>query len=174
MKYYKSSQPVPGKGFAWTFYECDDDRHIQRYLTFFTETGEVKRVSDPVVKELYDGANLMESSLEELELHWPPDRGEAPTSSTAAASSGETTTVGGGGGFKAFSADMTVGEAMSMHPRVSEVFAAFHLGGCSSCGISQVETVGQVCAGYGVDLDTLLEVLDGLMEKHPEPETASS
>ncbi len=171
MQYFKSSQPVPGKGFAWTFYECDDNRGIQRYLTFFTETGEVKRVSDPVVKELYDGANLMDSSLEELELHWPADSGES-ASSTPQASSGNSSS--GGTGFKTFSADMTVGEAMSMHPRVSEVFAAFHLGGCSSCGISQIETVGQVCGAYGVDLETLLEVLDGLMDKEPEPEAASS
>jgi hybrid cluster-associated redox disulfide protein len=172
MQYFKSSQPVPGKGFAWTFYECGDDRSIQRYLTFFTETGEVKRVSDPVVKELYEGANLLDSSLEEFELHWPASLAEdapatAPSSATGNASSG-------GSGFKTFSADMTIGEAMSMHPRASEVFAAFNLGGCSSCGISQVETVGQVCGAYGVDLDTLLEVLEGLMEKHPEPETAPS
>ena len=66
---------------------------------------------------------------------------------------------------------MTVGEAMAVHPRVAEVFAAFHLGGCSSCGISEVETVAQVCMGYGVDLDVLLEVLEGLMEQ--EAQTAS-
>lgn len=171
MQYYKSSQPVPGKGFAWTFYECDDDRSIQRYLTFFTETGEVKRVSDPVVKELYEGANLLESSQEEFELHWPANK-EGDDAAASAPSGGAAKT--GGGAFKTFSPDMTIGEAMSMHPRVSEVFAAFHLGGCSSCGISQIETVGQVCAAYGVDLDTLLEVLEGLMEKHPEPEAASS
>ncbi len=171
MEYFKSSQPVPGKGFAWTFYECGDNRDIQRYLTFFTETGEVKRVSDPVVKELYDGANLMESSLEEFELHWPP--GSEDKKSPKASASSESG-ASGGNAFKTFSPDMTVGEAMSMHPRVSEVFAAFHLGGCSSCGISQIETVGQVCGAYGVDLDTLLEVLEGLMDKQPEPETASS
>lgn len=172
MQYFKSSQPVPGKGFAWTFYECDDDRNIQRYLTFFTETGEVKRVGDPVVKELYEGTNLLESSLEEFELHWPAHHEEKPAAATPASSAGELSS--GGNAFKTFSPDMTIGEAMSMHPRVSEVFAAFHLGGCSSCGIGHVETIGQVCAAYGVDLDTLLEVLEGLMEKQPEPEAASS
>ena len=173
MQYFKSSQPVPGKGFAWSFYECDDNRAIQRYLTFFTETGEVKRVSDPVVKELYDGANLMDSSLEEFELHWPANHDEGAKSASTKSASGDAPS-GGGNAFKAFSPDMTVGEAMSMHPRVSEVFAAFHLGGCSSCGISQIETVGQVCGAYGVDIDTLMEVLEGLLDKHPEPETASS
>ncbi|NUM52858.1 MAG: DUF1858 domain-containing protein [Candidatus Hydrogenedentes bacterium] len=74
-------------------------------------------------------------------------------------------------GVSYFSLDMTIGEAMSIHPRVAEVFAAFHLGGCSHCGINQYETIGQVCAGYGVDADMLIEVLEGLM-KPAEPAKA--
>ena len=66
-----------------------------------------------------------------------------------------------------FRPDMTVAEAMQLHPRVAEVFAAFHLGGCGSCGISQVETIEQVCMAYGVDINVLLEVLEGLMEREP-------
>jgi len=69
------------------------------------------------------------------------------------------------GAFQHFSPDMTVGEAMSLHPRVREVFAAFHLGGCAHCAINQYETIGQVCAGYGVDVDILVETLESLMEK---------
>jgi hybrid cluster-associated redox disulfide protein len=65
---------------------------------------------------------------------------------------------------KHFSLDMTIAEAMAIHPRVAEVFAAFHLGGCAHCHINQVETLDQVCAGYGVDPDMLLETLEGLME----------
>ncbi|MCP4642878.1 MAG: DUF1858 domain-containing protein [bacterium] len=64
---------------------------------------------------------------------------------------------------KTFNLDMTIAEAMAVHPRVREVFAAFHLGGCAHCAVGQFETVGQVCAGYGVDPDTLLEVLEGLL-----------
>lgn len=63
-----------------------------------------------------------------------------------------------------FQLDMTIHEAMQTHPRVREVFAAFHLGGCAHCAINQVETLGQVCESYGVDPDMLLEVLEGLME----------
>jgi hybrid cluster-associated redox disulfide protein len=66
-----------------------------------------------------------------------------------------------------FRADMPVAEAMAVHPRVAEVFAAFHLGGCAHCGISQFETIEQVCMAYGVDINVLLEVLEGLMEKDP-------
>jgi hybrid cluster-associated redox disulfide protein len=55
-----------------------------------------------------------------------------------------------------------------VHPRVGEVFAAFHLGGCAHCGISRFETIEQVCTAYGVDVDVLLDVLEGLLEKAPE------
>ncbi|MCH7911162.1 MAG: DUF1858 domain-containing protein [Candidatus Hydrogenedentes bacterium] len=58
---------------------------------------------------------------------------------------------------------MTIVEAMAVHPQVAEVFAAFHLGGCSGCGVSEIETIGQVCMGYGIDVDLLLDVLDELM-----------
>lgn len=65
---------------------------------------------------------------------------------------------------KYFSPDMPVAEAMVMHSRVAEVFAAFHLGGCGSCSIAQFETIAQVCTAYGVDVTVLLEVLEGLMQ----------
>tara|TARA_R110001592_G_scaffold173302_3_gene411946 strand:- start:2390 stop:2689 length:300 start_codon:yes stop_codon:yes gene_type:complete len=67
-----------------------------------------------------------------------------------------------------FRLDMPVAEAMALHPRVAEVFAAFHLGGCSHCGVAQFETIEQVCMGYGVDSEVLLEVLEGLMENDPQ------
>lgn len=73
-----------------------------------------------------------------------------------------------------FRPDMPVAEAMALHPRVAEVFAAFHLGGCSHCGISQVETVEQVCMGYGVDLEVFLEVLEGLMSQEDTAGTETS
>ena len=75
---------------------------------------------------------------------------------------------------KYFRLDMPVAEAMAMHPRVAEVFAAFHLGGCSHCGIAQYETIEQVCMGYGVDAEVLLEVLEGLMENDPQEEATAS
>jgi hybrid cluster-associated redox disulfide protein len=70
-----------------------------------------------------------------------------------------------------FKPDMPMAEAMELHPRAGEVFAAFHLGGCSHCGIAEVETIEQVCAAYGVDISTLLEVLESLFEKEPIAET---
>lgn len=67
-----------------------------------------------------------------------------------------------------FHLDMPIHEAMQVHPRVREVFAAFHLGGCSHCALGQFETIGQVCAGYGIDPDALLEVLESLIEEEPQ------
>lgn len=63
-----------------------------------------------------------------------------------------------------FHGGMTVEEAMKLHPRAREVFAGFHLGGCSHCAIGEFETVEQICEGYGVPLETLLETLNSLLE----------
>lgn len=75
---------------------------------------------------------------------------------------------------KYFRRDMPVAEAMALHPRVAEVFAAFHLGGCSHCGISHYETIEQVCMAYGVEIEILLEVLESLMEKEAEVESTAT
>jgi hybrid cluster-associated redox disulfide protein len=66
-----------------------------------------------------------------------------------------------------FNADMSVGEAMQGHPRAREVFAGFHLGGCSHCAISEFETIRQICEGYGVPVEMLLGALNSL--ESPEP-----
>ncbi len=67
-----------------------------------------------------------------------------------------------------FTADMSVADAMQVHPKAREVFAAFHLGGCAHCHISAFETIEQVCNAYGVEVALLLEVLEGL----PKEETS--
>jgi hybrid cluster-associated redox disulfide protein len=65
---------------------------------------------------------------------------------------------------KKFYADMTIGEAMMLHPRAREVFAGFHLGGCAHCGINEFETIAQVTEGYGVPQEMLLGALNSLLE----------
>lgn len=75
MQYFKTSQPVPGKGDALIFYECDDSQAIQRYVTHIPATGETERVSDPVVKKLYRPEFLLKSSAEEFTQHWSKDSG---------------------------------------------------------------------------------------------------
>ncbi len=68
-----------------------------------------------------------------------------------------------------FHPDLTVGEAMQMHPRAREVFAGFHLGGCAHCSISEFETIRQICEGYGVPVDMLIGALNGLAEMESVP-----
>ena len=63
-----------------------------------------------------------------------------------------------------FTPDMTVCSAMQLHPRAREVFAGFHLGGCSHCAISEFETIQQICEGYGVPVDMLIGSLNSLEE----------
>ncbi len=72
---------------------------------------------------------------------------------------------------KRFSPDMTVSDAMALHPRAGEVFAAFHLGGCAHCHINAYETVQQVCEAYGVEVNVLLEVLEGLFDGDTDTDT---
>jgi len=82
MKYYKTSQPVPGKGDAWMFYECSDDDRILRYVTVIPATGESQPNSNPVVKKLYRPDRLLESSAQEFSdafaRHWPQQEATRP------------------------------------------------------------------------------------------------
>lgn len=63
-----------------------------------------------------------------------------------------------------FKAEMTVGEAMATHPDAALVFSSYHLGGCSHCAINELETIEQVCMGYGVPVEQLLESLNNLLD----------
>ena len=72
-----------------------------------------------------------------------------------------------------FHRDLTIGEAMALHPRSAEVFMSFHLGGCSHCGISTEETISQVCAGYGIPEEMLLSALNGLENEPASAEQPS-
>ncbi len=66
-----------------------------------------------------------------------------------------------------FYKEMTVGEAMKLHADAWQIFAGYHLGGCSHCGISEVETIEQVCLGYGVPVDRIIEDLNSLLAPTP-------
>ena len=155
--YYKVSQPVPGKGDAWVYYECNEAFEIQRQMTHIPATGEIVCVQDPVVKKMTNMAYMTQTDEDEFTLYWSDEHVREPEAAAAAVPTNTT-------GEPHFNLDMTINEAMSMHPRVAEVFAAFHLGGCAHCGISQVETIGQVCAAYGVDGEYLIDVLEDLMK----------
>jgi hybrid cluster-associated redox disulfide protein len=73
------------------------------------------------------------------------------------------TTVASAAAGGQFTKEMTVGEAMTLHPNARWVFASYHLGGCSHCAISNEETIEQVAEGYGVPLDALIGDLNSLL-----------
>jgi hybrid cluster-associated redox disulfide protein len=63
---------------------------------------------------------------------------------------------------KKFESTMTVGEALALHPNARWVLAAYHLGGCTHCAVSNEETLQQVSEAYGVPLDKLVDDLNTL------------
>jgi hybrid cluster-associated redox disulfide protein len=62
-----------------------------------------------------------------------------------------------------FTPKMTIAEAMEVHPRVVEVLASFHLGGCSSCAVSDVDTIEGACQSYGIDQNALMSALNSVV-----------
>ena len=64
----------------------------------------------------------------------------------------------------AFHRDMSVGEVIKLHPQAASVMAGFHLGGCSSCSISDNHILGDAARDYGVNIDNLLTALNGLFD----------
>ena len=68
------------------------------------------------------------------------------------------------GAEQSFTGEMTVGEAMQLHSDAALVFSSYHLGGCSHCSINEVETIEQVCLGYGVPVDQILASLNNLLD----------
>lgn len=63
-----------------------------------------------------------------------------------------------------FKKDMTIGEALKLHALAQTVMAGFHLGGCSSCDIKEDHILGAAAKDYGIDIDNLLEALNGLLD----------
>lgn len=62
-----------------------------------------------------------------------------------------------------FQPETVVADALAAHPKVRWVFAAWHLGGCSSCERAPDETLQQLAEGYGIPLDSFLRDLNSLL-----------
>jgi len=58
---------------------------------------------------------------------------------------------------------MTVGNALALHAAARWVFAAYHIGGCSNCAMSDEETLEQLAFAYDLDLEKLLRDLNSLL-----------
>ncbi len=61
-----------------------------------------------------------------------------------------------------FRPNMTIAEALAVHPKVNEVLANFHLGGCSHCAVSDVDTIEGACQTYGIDQKGLMAALNAI------------
>ena len=59
---------------------------------------------------------------------------------------------------------MTIAEALEIHPKVTEILASFHLGGCSHCAVSDVDTIEGACQTYGIDQKALMSALSQLVD----------
>lgn len=70
MHYFKTAQFVPGKGDAWMYYECDENKTVLRTLTHIPGTGELSRVPDPIVKRLIRPDILQDATAEEFLSLW--------------------------------------------------------------------------------------------------------
>jgi hybrid cluster-associated redox disulfide protein len=70
-------------------------------------------------------------------------------------------------GTLAFLPNMTIAEAMALHPGVGEILTKFSLNGCSSCAISDVDTLEGACRSYGIDQRALMTALSHLLESTP-------
>ena len=64
---------------------------------------------------------------------------------------------------KKFEANMTVSDALALHPSARWVFAAYQISGCTSCGARDDETLSQVASGYRLPLERLLADLNSLL-----------
>ena len=63
-----------------------------------------------------------------------------------------------------FEPEMTVEQALAFHPAARWVFSSYHLGGCSTCAMSNEETLAEVAEGYGLSLERLLRDLNSLLD----------
>lgn len=63
----------------------------------------------------------------------------------------------------AYTPEMTVREALLLHPQAEEVLAGFHLGGCSHCAVEPNDTLAQVCAQHDIPVERLVSQLNMLL-----------
>jgi hybrid cluster-associated redox disulfide protein len=63
-----------------------------------------------------------------------------------------------------FESTMKIADAIAIDPRIRDVLAQFHLGGCTSCAIDEDHTIAQAAMSYGVDLDRLMAALTALSD----------
>ncbi len=74
MKYFKGQQFVPMKGTASMYYETDDADNVVRFMTAFTEIGEVEKTMRPPIKKLFRPELLESIEAAEFETWWSQEK----------------------------------------------------------------------------------------------------
>jgi hypothetical protein len=59
--------------------------------------------------------------------------------------------------------EMKMNEIVAIHPQAQQVLAGFHLGGCSSCSFDPHQSLGEVVAVNGRDIQPILVALNSLV-----------
>ncbi len=67
-------------------------------------------------------------------------------------------------GSKSFSSDMNIGDVLAQHPDAQKILSDHHLGGCTSCAISDEHKLGDAIVEYGLDEKSILNGLNGLVD----------
>lgn len=67
--YFKTSQFIPTKGESFSFYECDEDYQVQRFLTYIPDSDEIEKIEVDWTMELREeGAEPI--ARDEFLKHW--------------------------------------------------------------------------------------------------------
>lgn len=67
-QYFKTTQFVPTKGESYTYYECDEELQVKRFMTHIPDSGEIERIEVDWPMELREGAERIDR--EEFMQHW--------------------------------------------------------------------------------------------------------
>jgi TolA-binding protein len=59
--------------------------------------------------------------------------------------------------------EMQIGEITAIHPQAEQVLAGFHLGGCSSCGVDNTQSLAEAAAVNGREVEPILIALNTLV-----------
>lgn len=62
--------------------------------------------------------------------------------------------------------EMKMSEILAFHPQAEQVLAGFHLGGCSSCSFDPRQSLGEVTAVNGREVEPILLALNSLVAEN--------
>lgn len=69
LTYYRTSQFIPTKGESYSYYECEDDYQVKRFMTYIPDSDEIERVEVDWTMELREeGAEKIDR--DEFIEHW--------------------------------------------------------------------------------------------------------